>query len=771
MKKRLNIGFLITDIDEPLTKQACKGAELGAMTIDANLYIFPMKYLDSRDFLEEHSRFEYQYNMIYRFATEKNLDILFVMMGLIGCRTVFDEQIAFLNKLPKMPIVTLFTRLAGYPSVIFDNKGGFERNIAHIIEKHGAKNIGFVSGPMTNVDAVERLDVYKEVLSSHGIDYDEDKVVYGDFESNSGAIVDDLLTRHPELDSIVFANDMMVLGGYPVIERHGYDIGKNMLVVGFDNSPFASTLVPALTTVEANAAELAYRAVLDTKDFLETGELKNTEVDTHVVRRSSCGCDSFDYGNMAERLGLSSIDTKDDINTERIHDYLFGEYVGSAALQRIEKELDEFIGLLYDMVAENRFESEKKRIQSEFTDIVSQPVLLYTTTERFFNVLIALQNEFAKLLVNDRSRLSLMDVFSTIYRTLAIFSTQMVEGQHENIERLNHMINNMTRDIFLLDDADSAIPYETALSALPGIGIRSAYMYTFEETRRYFRGEKWNHPKKLYLRAYCNEKGSFGIPREDSEVRVNKLFNNEYMPKDRRVSMILTPLFSGEEIYGILISEVEYENYESITPVGIQLSSALKSLLLLEKQRDVQKTLENNLDILQENNDALNMMSKTDELTGLYNRRGFLEHAHEAIVSEKNRGKKALVVYADMDNLKMINDKFSHDDGDFAIRETGLILKDTFRTTDIISRFGGDEFVVFAIVGQGEYEQKIKDRIAEVTVLHNQAAGKPYPIEMSTGVYEFECGPDIDIYDVLDIADEKLHTEKAEKKAKNGSYR
>ena len=81
MNKRIKIGMLVDDIDSSFTQQACRGAELGAINIDANLYIFPMRFLDSRDFLDDHSRFEYQYNMIYHFITDNNIDILLFYMS------------------------------------------------------------------------------------------------------------------------------------------------------------------------------------------------------------------------------------------------------------------------------------------------------------------------------------------------------------------------------------------------------------------------------------------------------------------------------------------------------------------------------------------------------------------------------------------------------------------------------------------------------------------------------------------------------------------
>ena len=131
-----------------------------------------------------------------------------------------------------------------------------------------------------------------------------------------------------------------------------------------------------------------------------------------------------------------------------------------------------------------------------------------------------------------------------------------------------------------------------------------------------------------------------------------------------------------------------------------------------------------------------------------------------------NQNREVLVLYADMDNLKMINDKYGHDEGDFALREIGMILKEAFRNTDVISRFGGDEFVAFALLGIPNYEKIMKHRIAEITERHNQMVQKPYRIEMSIGICEVACTKDLDIEEVLEQADKKLYIEKKAKKEK-----
>ena len=224
-------------------------------------------------------------------------------------------------------------------------------------------------------------------------------------------------------------------------------------------------------------------------------------------------------------------------------------------------------------------------------------------------------------------------------------------------------------------------------------------------------------------------------------------------------------------MYGMLVSEMDNSNMNNMSPVSYQIAVTLKSLLMIEDQNRAKEKLEASLNQFMEDNSRLDVIAKSDELTGLYNRRGFLEFAQAEIAKPDNRGKRALICFADMDNLKYVNDKFGHDDGDFSLREIASILKESFREGDIIGRLGGDEFIVFAMVQVSDYEKNIKDRIISITKRHNEAANKPYPIDMSTGICEFTCGSDIDIHEIIDMADEKLYKEKAEKKAKYGSYR
>jgi diguanylate cyclase (GGDEF)-like protein len=766
LNKRLNIGLFIDDIDAVFTSEAVKGAELGAIAIDANMYIFPGMYLDGSDISEEHSHYEYQYNTLFQFVSEKHIDVLYVMMGMIGCRVSEEERITFLKRYLGIPIVTLYTRIEGYQSIIFDNQTAFTKEITHLIQDHGCRKIGYVSGPKTNVDAMERLSAYVNALEQANIPYNDDYVIYGNFEESSEGIIGAFVAEHPELDAVAFANDRMALGGYRAFEKMGINIGTDLKVVSFDNSSFAPSLAPPLTTIEANAAELSYKAIINAETFIRTGKIDNLKVDTHLIKRSSCGCLGFNYSHIYDRLNISeAVKTKNLPElTNIIHNYLFGEYMAGAPLVHIKDDLSVFIQILCDMTTPYRWDTLVKDSSVMFIQVISQPLFQYTSAELFADVLMTLQYEIRRLIHDTDKQIMLLELFSSFFRELAIKNYQVIRKQQEGMERTSHIISNMTIDMFHMDAGDR-IPFEKALDNLSPIGMQTAYLYTYLKPVHHSRENIFEKPEKLLFRAYYDGSEAIAIPEDCQEIASDDIFVNDKTPDDRRVTMVLSPLFSNEDLYGILMSEIHYEYFRNIAPVTIQISIALKSLLLLEQQHRIQLQLQENLEEVSENNIVLSEISKTDQLTGLYNRWGFMEQIKNIISAPRNYGKEILVLYADMDHLKMINDEYGHDEGDFALKEIASILKEAFRSTDIVARFGGDEFVVFAMTGIPDYENIMKRRITEITERHNREVNKPYIIEMSTGICEVTCDPEINISLVLETADKKLYIEKKAKKA------
>jgi diguanylate cyclase (GGDEF)-like protein/PAS domain S-box-containing protein len=160
---------------------------------------------------------------------------------------------------------------------------------------------------------------------------------------------------------------------------------------------------------------------------------------------------------------------------------------------------------------------------------------------------------------------------------------------------------------------------------------------------------------------------------------------------------------------------------------------------------------------------SLESLSLLDELTGLYNRRGFMAVTEQHLASIRRNKKLPAVLYADLDGLKNINDSRGHAEGDRALQKTADILKETFRTSDIIARLGGDEFVVLAAIGDEESAESLAARLQDSFTLHNAQRVLPYELSISVGVVHFDPH-ETSIEDVTARADRIMYEDKRSKR-------
>jgi len=162
---------------------------------------------------------------------------------------------------------------------------------------------------------------------------------------------------------------------------------------------------------------------------------------------------------------------------------------------------------------------------------------------------------------------------------------------------------------------------------------------------------------------------------------------------------------------------------------------------------------------------ALQSLSLVDELTGLYNRRGFLAVTEQHLASIRRNQKVPVILYADLDGLKRINDSLGHPEGDRALVQTAEILKDTFRTSDIIARLGGDEFVVLAAIGKDEIADSLTARLQDKFMEYNVKTNRPYDLSISVGVVHFDVD-ESSIEEVTARADRIMYEDKRRKRSR-----
>jgi diguanylate cyclase (GGDEF)-like protein len=156
----------------------------------------------------------------------------------------------------------------------------------------------------------------------------------------------------------------------------------------------------------------------------------------------------------------------------------------------------------------------------------------------------------------------------------------------------------------------------------------------------------------------------------------------------------------------------------------------------------------------------LEQLALTDELTGLRNRRGFLLLAEQGLRIARRTHAKCLLLFADLDGLKNVNDTQGHPAGDELIIDAANVLTSVFRESDVIGRLGGDEFGVFALVEGSNAAATISTHLQAKIDAINHRAGTPFHLSMSFGIEELSGQVDISLEDLIARADLAMYKQK-----------
>lgn len=163
--------------------------------------------------------------------------------------------------------------------------------------------------------------------------------------------------------------------------------------------------------------------------------------------------------------------------------------------------------------------------------------------------------------------------------------------------------------------------------------------------------------------------------------------------------------------------------------------------------------------------EKLKTISITDELTGLYNRRGFFALAEQQTRLNERAKSNMLLFFADLDKMKEINDKLGHEEGDRALRDTSAILKEVFRKSDIIARMGGDEFAVLMVNAGKSDGAIVESRLADRLTEFNGTSKRGYNLSLSIGAAAYNPEAPLTLDEMVRAADKEMYENKKSHKA------
>lgn len=155
----------------------------------------------------------------------------------------------------------------------------------------------------------------------------------------------------------------------------------------------------------------------------------------------------------------------------------------------------------------------------------------------------------------------------------------------------------------------------------------------------------------------------------------------------------------------------------------------------------------------------LRHLALCDELTCLYNRRGFFAAANQQLKVARRNLEPALLLFCDLDGLKSINDTFGHREGDLALVRAADALETVFRGSDVLARLGGDEFAVLALNLPPRHQQTIYARLQKAL---NRASRDElrYELSLSVGAAWFDPQHPVSLGDLMERADSAMYERK-----------
>ncbi len=159
-------------------------------------------------------------------------------------------------------------------------------------------------------------------------------------------------------------------------------------------------------------------------------------------------------------------------------------------------------------------------------------------------------------------------------------------------------------------------------------------------------------------------------------------------------------------------------------------------------------------------------LSLTDELTGLYNRRGFTLLAEQEVKLAQRMKRTMVLFFGDIDNLKTINDTWGHARGDQALQRISAILKENFRESDVVARFSGDEFVVLAVDASMDNAGIMINRIQAALETHSRQEPGSFHLSLSLGFSVFNPEVPSTVSELIARADSLMYQQKQARKEK-----
>lgn len=263
-------------------------------------------------------------------------------------KNVMDRVISKIKQ-SKVPCVSLNVKYPGMLYVGMENESGIYEIVKHMIEEHGVKKFGFISGPRENRDAAGRMAAFRHALKDYKIQVDENYIYYGDYHPESGK---DGVRHFYNMDgafpgAIIAANDEMAVGAFYELKNLGYEVPGQVLLSGYDCAYVARNHSPKITSVKRPEVEVGRQAYKKLRMFVD-GNIDEMEVELKAtpVFSESCGCVDEDIEDELEFRKRAVETTLHAITYSEILKSSSADFTGVATFESLLIQIRKYIKMM-----------------------------------------------------------------------------------------------------------------------------------------------------------------------------------------------------------------------------------------------------------------------------------------------------------------------------------------------------------------------------------------------------------------------------------------
>lgn len=769
-KQRPTIAVVVGSNNSEYLREVTDGFQYCAREEDVNLIFVKEatvpKYCKTvlSDEFEDTNNFHF--HKVHQYMNYLQPDVVILAYGSMTSFSYVRSQQEFWEQYAGIPCLLMedVSVDAEIPYLISDNYGGMRQMMEHLVYDHHYRQICFLAGPEINFDSKERLRAYLDVMKEAGLRTTENMIAYGDYSDQVEEQVEQLLDAHPGIEALVCANDNMAKTAYHVCERRGLLIGSDIAITGYDNSEICRKLNPSLTTVSHSGLLYAYEALHAAIRLYYGEEVKSHKIETFICKRGSCGCNQ-----------LFALPETEEVDRRTLHNYLkeriqtiTDEIFGQMPYKRLQLEYHYLLEELFDYIVFHVFDRDDKELSKETITRYLRKIYSYPfISEQVVGECIRnLLQDLIDHTENASEKDKILFILTASGSYLHSKEIMDMRSKSDNQLRQTWYLASFTRDL-----TTAGMTYEENMQCLlkrmRAMGFASTYILLFQENVECNKEQGMKLPERIYLAGYYTKEELIVMPYRGGQPISGAEGFSQVIPKEGPHVYTTYLLFAGDRHYGMLLCENEEHDYDYVLECSMQIAGMFHYMTLQEAQQKSQQELRMTLKRIEEQNRVLSFVSQQDELTKLWNRRGFME---EAIVAfRKHRCQMAAVVFADLDHLKEINDCFGHMAGDFAIQKGASYLTEGLPKDAIIARVGGDEYIALIFVEQSSeavvgFSQKFIDDVRQRMDAFNRTSDKPYYVELSMGAHEFICNEDTNIEAIISTSDAIMYREKQKRR-------